>query len=121
MSILRQKADAGMIENGNAQSAETGRSLEKDFPQQITHNPPKGVNIAMIKPPMIHRTYISGIKPDMMVYVANVNTTHSGENRAIGFIVECCDPAYKDDEWNADGYEMTDDVWAKYEFSMVPE
>jgi hypothetical protein len=67
------------------------------------------------------RTYQSGTKPDMIVYVANVNTTHSGENSEIGFIVECCDPAYKDDLWNADGLEMTEEVWAKHEFTLLPE
>jgi hypothetical protein len=37
------------------------------------------------------------------------------------FIVEGCDPAYKDDTWNADGLEFTADIWVSHDFTLVPE
>jgi hypothetical protein len=39
----------------------------------------------------------------------------------IAFIVEGCDPAYQDDTMNADGCEITSDVWAKHNFIPVSE
>lgn len=72
-----------------------------------------------IKPPLIAHTYVSSTDPAMIVYVADVNILESGDDS--NFTVECCDPAFKDDIWNADGFEMTADVWAKYDFTLVPE
>lgn len=72
-----------------------------------------------IKQPLIGQTYISRNNPDMVVYVVDVIDSEAAEDFA--FIVEGCDPAYKDDTSNADGYEITADVWEKYDFVLVPE
>ncbi len=74
-----------------------------------------------IEPPLIAHTYVSRTDPTMIVYVADVNVSESSDDADTPFTVECCDPAYKDDIWNADGFEMTSDVWAKYDFTLVPE
>ena len=74
-----------------------------------------------IEPPQIAHTYISRIDPTLVVYVADVNVFETGNESNILFTVECCDPAFKDDIWNADGYEMTSEVWAKYDFIRVSE
>ena len=73
-----------------------------------------------IEPPLIGHTYVSRSEPTMTVYVADVNVEADDDADTL-FTVECCDPAYKDDIWNADGFEMTADVWAKYDFALVPE
>ncbi len=74
-----------------------------------------------IEPPLIAHTYVSRTEPTMTVYVADVNVFDADDEENALFTVECCDPAYKDDVWNADGFEMTADVWAKYDFALVPE
>lgn len=73
----------------------------------------------LIKQPLIGQTYISRNNPDLIVYVVDVIDPEAEEDFA--FIVEGCDPAYKDDTSNADGYEITADVWEKYDFMLVPE
>jgi hypothetical protein len=73
------------------------------------------------KPPEIGQTYVSRIKPELMVYVVDVVYGQDGEAADPGFIVEACDPAYKDDTDNADGYDITDDVWLKHDFVLVTE
>lgn len=72
-----------------------------------------------IKLPVKGQTYVSRITPSLMVYVADVNILEANADPGTTFTVECCDPAYKDDIWNADGYEMTSDVWAKHDFTLV--
>lgn len=74
-----------------------------------------------IEPPLIAHTYVSRTDPTMIVYVADVEILESSDDANTLFTVECCDPAYKNDVWNADGFEMTADVWAKYDFTLVPE
>lgn len=73
-----------------------------------------------IKPPQIGQTYVSRTDPNLIVYVVEVNTHEVIGDSNIEFTVECCDPAYKDDVTNADGYEFTSDVWQKHDFSLVP-
>jgi hypothetical protein len=74
-----------------------------------------------LEPPLIGHTYVSRSDPTMTVYVADVNVFEPDDDASTLFTVECCDPAYKDDIWNADGFEMTSDVWAKYDFALVAE
>jgi hypothetical protein len=72
-----------------------------------------------IKPPRIGQTYVSRTDPKLIVYVVDVTVPDPEEIADTEFIVEGCDPAYKDDTMNADGLEFTSDVWAKYEFTSV--
>ena len=75
-----------------------------------------------IKPPQIGQTYISGTNPKLVVYVVNLVLTKSDDGGdGIDFIVECCDPAYKNDTRNADGYDITSDVWVKNNFTPAEE
>jgi hypothetical protein len=74
-----------------------------------------------IKPPLIAHIYVSRTDPTMVVYVANVNVFEDNSDADTLFSVECCDPAFKDDISNADGFEMTSDVWAKHDFTLVTE
>ena len=71
------------------------------------------------EPPLIGQTYVSRSTPDLVVYVVDVVDSDPDEDFA--FIVEGCDPAYKDDTRNADGYEITSDVWARHDFALVTE
>lgn len=70
----------------------------------------------LIKPPQVGQTYVSRTKPELIVYVVDVVYGQDEEDADPGFIVEACDPAYKDDTDNADGYDITDDVWVKHDF-----
>jgi hypothetical protein len=72
-----------------------------------------------IEPPLIGQTYVSRSNPDLIVYVVDVIASEADEDFA--FIVEGCDPAYKDDTTNADGCEITADVWEKHDFLLVSE
>ncbi len=74
-----------------------------------------------IKPPQIGKTYRSRTAPDLLIYVVDVTVPDADVDDDTPFIVEGCDPAYKDDTWNADGLEFTADVWAKHDFALVPE
>jgi hypothetical protein len=75
----------------------------------------------LIKPPEIGQTYVSRIKPELTVYVVDVVFDQDDEHADPGFIVEACDPAYKDDTDNADGYDISHDVWLKHDFVPVTE
>ena len=72
-----------------------------------------------IKPPQIGQTYISSINPKLVVYVVDV--IEADESDHGDFIVEGCDPAYKDDTMNADGYDISADIWVKNKFTLVAE
>lgn len=72
-----------------------------------------------IKQPLVGQTYVSRTNPDLIIYVVDV--IDSEPDVDADFIVEGCDPAYKDDTSNADGYEITADVWERYDFVLVPE
>ncbi len=74
-----------------------------------------------IKPPQIGRTYRSGTDPELIIYVVDVTIPAANDVADTEFLVEGCDPAYKDDTDNADGCEFTADVWAKHEFTPVSE
>ena len=74
-----------------------------------------------IKPPQIGQTYVSRTAPKLAIYVVDVIAPDEDDDDDTEFIVEGCDPAYKDDTMNADGYEFTADVWAKHDFALVPE
>lgn len=74
-----------------------------------------------ITPPLIGQTYISRTDPKLIIYVVDVVMSGADGDSDITFIVEGCDPAYKDDTENADGYELTDSVWAKHEFTLVSQ
>ena len=73
------------------------------------------------EPPQIGRTYISRTDPALSVYVVDVNIFDADKDAATAFIVEGCDPAYKDDSRNAYGYDFPAEVWIKYDFTLVPE
>jgi hypothetical protein len=73
----------------------------------------------MLAKPIIGQTYVSRSNPDLIIYVVNVIDSEADEDFA--FIVEGCNPAYKDDTTNADGYEITADVWEKHDFMLVSE
>ncbi|MGC2164913.1 MAG: hypothetical protein WA632_02735 [Gallionella sp.] len=75
----------------------------------------------LIKPPQVGQTYVSRIKPELMVYVVDVVHEQNDDSADPGFIVEACDPTYKDDTHNADGYDITDDVWLKHDFVLVAD
>lgn len=72
-----------------------------------------------IKPPQIGQIYRSRTDPNMIFYVVDVTVPESDEDADTAFIVECCDPAYKDDTANADGCEFTADIWARHNFTLV--
>ena len=74
-----------------------------------------------IKPPLVAHTYVSRTDPTLTVYVAEVNLYEANDEDNTLFTVECCDPAYKDDIRNADGFEMTSEVWDKHDFMLVAE
>lgn len=76
-------------------------------------------NNMLTKQPIIGQTYVSRTNPDLIIYVVDV--IDSEEDEEFAFIVEGCDPAYKDDITNADGYEITADVWEKHDFILVSE
>ena len=73
------------------------------------------------KPPLIGQTYVSRTDPKLIVYVVDVNVIEVGEVSDAGFIVEACDPAYKDDTRNAYGYDFDADTWGKHDFVLVTE
>jgi hypothetical protein len=75
-------------------------------------------NNMQIEPPVIGQTYVSRIAPDLIIYVVDVIDSEADDD--IAFIVEGCNPAYKDDTTNADGCEITAEVWAKHDFILVP-
>jgi len=66
--------------------------------------------------PQIGQIYVSHIDPDLIVYVVDITKADGDE----GFTVEGCDPDYKDDTDNADGFEITADIWEKHNFTLVP-
>jgi hypothetical protein len=74
-----------------------------------------------IKQPLLAHTYVSRNDPSLILYVAKVNVFEADDDADTPFSVECCDPAFKDDIWNADGIEMTADVWARHDFVLVAE
>ena len=69
--------------------------------------------------PLIGQTYVSRTTPDLTVYVVDVIDSELDDD--IAFIVEACDPVYKEDTVNADGYEITAEVWDKHDFVLVAE
>ena len=73
-----------------------------------------------IETPQVGSTYVSKTNPSLVVYVVDVIIPEeAGENFGTPFIVEGCDPAYKDDTDNADGFELAAEVWKKHEFALV--
>jgi hypothetical protein len=74
-----------------------------------------------IAPPKIGQTYCSSTDPKLIIYVVDVIDFAEDADSDIAFIVEGCDPAYQDDTMNADGCEITSDVWAKHNFIPVSE
>ena len=69
--------------------------------------------------PLIGQTYASRATPELIIYVVDVIDSELDDD--IDFIVEACDPAYKDDTDNADGYEITAEVWESHDFALVSE
>jgi hypothetical protein len=72
-----------------------------------------------IEPPLTGHTYASRANPGLIVYVAKVNVFEADDDDDPLFTVECCDPAFKDDIRNADGFEMTSAVWTKHDFVLA--
>ena len=72
--------------------------------------------------PQVGQTYVSKIDSSLVVYVVDVVIPEeAGEDLGTPFIVEGCDPAYKEDTENADGFELTAEVWKKHNFELVSE
>ncbi len=69
--------------------------------------------------PVIGQTYASRTTPELIIYVVDVIDSELDDD--IDFIVEACDPAYRDDTDNADGYEITSEVWESHDFALVTE
>ena len=74
-----------------------------------------------IEAPQVGRTYVSRINPSMLIYVVDVVIPDVDEDIGTTFIVEVCDPAYKDDIENADGLELTAETWKKHDFKLVSD
>jgi len=72
-----------------------------------------------IESPQVGRTYVSRIDPSLLVYVVDVVIPELNEDIGTTFIVEGCDPVYKDDTENADGFELTAETWKKHDFTLV--
>jgi hypothetical protein len=73
------------------------------------------------KLPQIGQTYVSRIDPALIVYVVDAGDLEADGNNEADFFVEGCDPAYKDDTRNADGYDFDADSWIKHDFVLVSE
>lgn len=72
--------------------------------------------------PRIGQTYVSSTDSSLVVYVVDVVIPEeAGEDFGTPFIVEGCDPAYKDDIENADGFDLTAEVWKQHDFTLVSE
>jgi len=72
-----------------------------------------------LNPPQIGQTYVSRIEPKLIVYIVDVSIMDPEGNTDPNFIVEGCDPAYKDDTLNAYGYDFDADSWSKHDFKLV--
>ena len=72
-----------------------------------------------LETPQIGSTYVSRTDPSLIVYVVDVVIPELNEDIGTTFIVEGCDPAYKDDTENADGFELTAEVWKKHDFTLL--
>jgi hypothetical protein len=72
-----------------------------------------------IEIPQAGKTYVSRTEPSMVIFVVDVVVPDPDDVVATAFIVEGCDPAFKDDTDNADGIELTAEVWKKHEFRLV--
>jgi hypothetical protein len=73
------------------------------------------------KPPLIGQIYLSRTDPALIVYVVGVNVIEAGETTQSGFLVEACDPAYKDDSDNAYGLDFDAETWEKHDFILQAE
>lgn len=71
--------------------------------------------------PQVGQTYISRTDESLVVYVVDVVIPDVNEDIGTTFIVQGCDPAYKDDIENADGFELTAETWKKHEFILLDE
>ena len=67
--------------------------------------------------PQIGKIYASQTDPKLVIYVVDVTSVEGDE----GFTVAACDSTYKDDVQNADGLEITADIWAQHGFVLVTE
>ncbi len=74
-----------------------------------------------IEAPQVGRTYVSRTDSSMLVYVVDVVIPDVDEDIGTTFIVEGCDPAYKEDIENADGLELTAETWKKHDFTLVSD
>ena len=72
-------------------------------------------------PPQLGRTYISSFDPSLSIYVVDVHVFENSKDANTAFIVEGCDPAYKDDSRNAYGYDFSAEVWVKHNFIVAPD
>jgi hypothetical protein len=71
--------------------------------------------------PQVGSTYVSQLDSSLIVYVVDVVIPDINENIGTTFIVEGCDPAYKDDVDNADGIELTAETWKKHDFKLASQ
>ena len=74
-----------------------------------------------IDQPIIGRTYISSTTPTLSIYVVNVKAYGANDVFDTAFVVEGCDPAYKDDPENAYGYDFSAEIWRNHDFILVHE
>ena len=72
-----------------------------------------------LKPPKIGQTYASRNDPTLIVYVVDVSIIDPDDINGADFIVEGCDPAYKDDTLNAYGYDFDAESWSNHDFKLV--
>ena len=69
--------------------------------------------------PQTGHTYVSNTDATLIVYVVDVIVAENvNEDLGTPFIVEGCDPMYKDDVENADGFELTAEIWKKHDFKL---
>jgi hypothetical protein len=74
-----------------------------------------------IEIPQVGKTYVSRTDPSLVIYVVDVVVPDPNDVAGTPFIVEGCDPAYQDDTDNADGIELTAEIWKKHGFTLVPQ
>ncbi|MDH4275044.1 MAG: hypothetical protein OEW08_08400 [Gammaproteobacteria bacterium] len=70
----------------------------------------------MQNPPEVGKTYISGIDPNILIYVESAETIDADGDDPATFFVEGCAPSDKDD-MSGIGYEFTEEEWTAHRFT----
>jgi len=74
-----------------------------------------------IDQPITGRTYISRNTPELLIYVVDVKVYGDDEVIDTAFVVEGCDPTYKEDPKNADGLDFSAEMWRSHDFILSPD